>query len=165
MTAHHLHLLLNHLPIIGLAIGLAVLIGGLLAKHSAIQMTGLLLTVITGLATIPANLTGEGAESVVENLPQVSEAMIEAHESAAERFLVAGLVTAVIAGLSAFVMVVAPRRWKPWMVAPTLLSGLLALSLAWDAGATGGQIRRPELRNGPITSGVEPIPARTEEHD
>jgi uncharacterized membrane protein len=87
MNQAHLHLLLNHLPILGTLFGLLILAGGFLLKNDTVKRTALGIFVLSAILAIPAYLTGEGAEEVVEGLPGVTENLIEAHEDMANIFL------------------------------------------------------------------------------
>ncbi len=53
MNAPHIHLLINHLPIIGLIIGILVVIFGLLTKKQVVSSVGLWITMIAGLSSYP----------------------------------------------------------------------------------------------------------------
>ncbi len=72
MNQAHFHLILNHLPILGILFGLIILTGGFLTKNAAVKRTALGMFVLSAIFAIPAYLTGEGAEEVVENLPGVN---------------------------------------------------------------------------------------------
>ncbi len=83
MNDAHLHLLFNHYPIIGTLFGVLFLGYGLFAKNKSILHAGLLLLFLMALLAIPTQLTGEGAEEIVEELG-VDHDVIHAHEEAAE---------------------------------------------------------------------------------
>ena len=146
MTATHLHLLLNHLPILGVPFGLALLAYGSLRRQEQVQRVALLIFVLLGLAVWPVFLTGEPAEEGVENLPQVSETVIEPHEDAAKLALISTEVLA-LASLGALVL----YRRKPlsaYATVPVMGVALVAtLALGWT-GWLGGQIRHTEIRSG-----------------
>ena len=83
MNATHFHLILNHIPVLGTAFGLGLLIFGLLRTSDEIKKAALGIFVIVAIATIPVYFTGEPAEEGVESLPGVSKAFMERHEEAA----------------------------------------------------------------------------------
>ena len=58
MNQAHLHLLLNHLPILGALFGLLILAGGFLLKYDTVKRTALGLFVLSAILAIPAYLTG-----------------------------------------------------------------------------------------------------------
>jgi uncharacterized membrane protein len=98
MNFAYLHLVLNHIPMIGLPVALAFLLYGIYCKNQSSQRFSLLMLVALAAMVIPVYLTGEPAEEVVEHLPGVVESVIESHEEAAELSLVLTLIT----GLAAF---------------------------------------------------------------
>src|SRR5713226_3803268 len=83
MNLAHLHLLLNHFPIIGTLIGLGVFIVSFIRKNDDLKSAGL--TVFAGMAllSLPAFFSGVGAQAVARRDPAVSAALIERHEGAA----------------------------------------------------------------------------------
>lgn len=140
MNGAHLHLLLNHLPVLGTLFGLGILAIALWRRNDTLRRTGLALLVIAGLAAGGAFLTGEPAEEAVEG--KVTEQVIAAHEEAAEAALWgAGILAVLSAG--------ALLRWRreiPQGVAGAVLVGAIVTSglMAWTANL-GGQIRHPEI--------------------
>ena len=154
MNQAHLHLLLNHLPILGALFGLLILAGGFLLKNDTVKRTALGLFVLSAILAIPAYLTGEGAEEVVESLPGVTENLIEAHEEMANIFL--GLVGA----LGLFALVTFYTDFKSKKVAPmlytlTFVAALGTMLFAQRVGSSGGEIRHTEIRSGATTAGLE----------
>lgn len=141
----HLHLVLNHFPIIGLAIGISVLLFGFLLKKEQIRATALGIFIFSALMAIAANYTGEGAEHAVENLQGISESYIETHEDAAEVFLIMMLV---LGGVSLITLLLAIKKMKLAIYGYILVS-LIALATVFaakDVGISGGEIRHTEIR-------------------
>ncbi len=144
MNQAHIHLLFNHFPIIGSIIAVLVLIAGMLLKNQTVRFVAYGLFVFTLLTTVPAFLTGEGAEEVVESYAGVSHDTIHEHEESAE----AALWLMVISGLMACIVFYMEKSEHP--IASKLRIALLAIALAnvlfmARAGNSGGQIRHPEL--------------------
>ncbi|MBK8382559.1 MAG: hypothetical protein IPL16_11860 [Ignavibacteria bacterium] len=81
MNAAHLHLLLNHFPIIGTAISIFVLLIGIIKKSDDVKKTSILILILTAFITIPVYLTGDKAQEMIEgNYDDVDESFIESHE-------------------------------------------------------------------------------------
>src|SRR5688572_24644214 len=86
MNFAHLHLLLNHFPVIGMIVG-----SGLFAcsyagegRNLDLRRAGLLVFAVTGFLTIPTYLTGAGAQDMLNRSgDEVVSALIERHEGAA----------------------------------------------------------------------------------
>ncbi|HSQ45288.1 MAG TPA: hypothetical protein VLM44_00050, partial [Lutibacter sp.] len=86
MNEAHFHLVVNHLPIVGILIGILVLLSGFLLKKSEVKITALGIFVFSALASIAAFYSGEGAEEIVERIPGISKTLINQHEESAELF-------------------------------------------------------------------------------
>lgn len=146
-----LHLIVNHLPIIGFVLFIPVILMASFTHRSDYKRLALLAVSFLGLLALPAFWTGEPAEDTLERQAGVSERLIEQHEESAELALVAALATSGLAALGWFVT----RKKQAWL-APVTKGTALAVILtsglmAW-VGHEGGKIRHPEISNG--TSGV-----------
>jgi uncharacterized membrane protein len=144
LNAPHIHLMLNHVPIIGFAFALLVVAGGLLWKSDAVIRAGFALLLITGLATLPVFLSGEAAHEVVEEMAGVDVEAIEVHEALGERGMFAGIGVAILAAYALFRYRVrpVPRR----LVLVSLAAGLVGFALVAYAGFQGGMIQHEEIR-------------------
>lgn len=144
MNLVHLHLMLNHIPVIGTAFAVILLGGGLIRRSDELKKAALWAFVLAAAIAIPVYLTGEPAEGAVEHLPGVTEAAIEQHEESATIALVLILTLGGIAGAG---LVVLRTKTLPQWFALTLFTLSLVTSgiLAWTANL-GGQIRHTEIR-------------------
>src|SRR5271156_214512 len=79
----HLHLLLNHFPIIGSIIGIALFFASFFGKNEDLRRSSLIIFAVVALLTIPTFLTGRGSELMIADDPGVSDALIQRHEGAA----------------------------------------------------------------------------------
>jgi len=145
MNWAHMHLMLNHLPVLGTIFGLLLLGWAALRRSEALQRVALAAFVLTGLAAIPVFLTGEPAEEVVEHLAGTAEQAIEAHEEAA---LVALIAVEALAAMALSTLLLFRKRGIP----RPLVGGALVCALAtagWMAQTAnlGGRIRHAELRS------------------
>jgi uncharacterized membrane protein len=165
MDPAHIHLLVNHIPVLGTVFGILLLLYGMLAQKHEVTRASLGLFVLAGLGAGVAYLSGEGAEDTVEGLPGVAESIIEAHEEAA---LIA-LIAAIVLGVAALLALVFLRTETPrWAAVTTLVLALgTAGVMAWTANL-GGQIRHTEIRDAALTTtvpnGAETGPA-FDDHD
>lgn len=152
MNQAHLHLVLNHLPILGVLFGLLVLAGGYLMKNKAVSRTGLGLFIVAALCAVPAYFTGEGAEETVENLPGVAESLMERHEELAGIFLgVVGLLG--VLSLATFLADLKSAKITPVLYAATFAAALGAMAFGQQVGSSGGEIRHTEIRSGAVAAG------------
>jgi uncharacterized membrane protein len=143
MNSAHLHLLLNHFPIIGTLIGFVLLIIAFIRKSSQLKMASAYIIAAMTILSLPLPSTGEAAEEVVENLPGISETVIKAHEEAAD--LAMWIMAA--AGLAALISIVMGHLKKPAVnsvMIITLILSALAFGAMARTGYLGGKIRHNE---------------------
>ena len=145
MNAAHLHLLLNHIPVIGIPIIGVLLVLAVAVKQQALVRIALGFTVVLALFTVPVYLSGEPAEEIVEDLPGVPHAVLEEHEEIAKVTFVA---TEVLGALALLGLALA---WKRGRVPKPLAYGslvlvLIASGLLARTAYLGGQIRHTEIR-------------------
>jgi uncharacterized membrane protein len=162
MSAAHVHLVLNHVPALGVVFAGVLLAIGLLRRQSGLQRLAFAFLAAFAVLAIPVYLTGESAEHLAERLPGVNEAAIDRHEGAAKATIVA---VEILGGLALVGLVVARRVSA---VARTFAAGMLAATLAtaglfgWT-GYLGGEIRHPEIRAAARAAGGPPA-ATTRRH-
>lgn len=166
MSTVHLHLLLNHLPVIGTVIGLFLLAYAALRKDEGLVRVCLGLFAALAVVALATFLTGEPAEEAVEGLAGVSESVIERHEEAA---LLATIALGALGALSLGALLWFRRRALPRFAAVLFLAAALvpAGAMGWTANL-GGQIRHSEIRPGAAATGESPAgePDRVaEEHE
>jgi hypothetical protein len=143
MALSHLHLILNHVPVIGTAIALGLLLLALVRRSADLRRAGLEILVIVGFLTLPVYLTGLGAQREVADLPGVAIAAIRAHHDAA----LLGALFLLFTGIAAWIGLWQTRRTlrpAPGVFAAVLLLTVVALALIGLAANLGGQIRHPE---------------------
>lgn len=149
MNGAHLHLILTHLPVLGIAFGALLLGLGLVRQDRGIQQAALGALVLSGLAAGLAYLTGEGAEEAIERTVGAGKPYLERHEEAG----MVGLVAAGVVGVLALIALVGGRQNRPLSRGLLIVNLGLALAasgaLAWVANL-GGQIGHPEIRSGQV---------------
>jgi uncharacterized membrane protein len=145
MNSAHLHLMLNHIPVLGMGFGLALLGWALPRKSEELKRTSLGLFIIIALLSIPAYLTGEPAEELVENLPGVDKASIEQHEEAAQVAFVGVLIlgAATLVGLIFFGL---GKSVPNSLSVIVLVLSLIVFVLMARTANLGGSIRHTEIR-------------------
>jgi predicted alpha/beta-hydrolase family hydrolase len=143
MDLTHLHLLLNHFPIVGTLIGGLLMLWGMAKNQKSIKNAAAVMVMAMTIIALPVYLTGEPAEERVEHLPGISETMVEEHEEAAE-LAIWVMAAAGVASLAALALRHKSTS-KPAFTVATLIT-LLAFAAMARAGYFGGQIRHTELR-------------------
>ena len=153
MNPAHVHLLLNHIPVVGIWLGIALYLVAL-ARKPEWRSLSLGVFALMAVLTIPAYLSGEPAEEMIHGLPGVSEATVEAHEKAAVPALIAMLVLGAVAagGLMRFRAAASWSRGYGWIV---LILALIAGGLIGRTANLGAHIRHPEIRSATPAGAVE----------
>lgn len=151
MNEAHVHLLTNHFPIIGTLIAIAVVLYAFFANNKAVANTGCAIAVAMALMSIPAFLSGEGAEHMVEDMAGTSEYFLEEHEELGKTafwvMLGAGLLALITLVINSMRNVMS-RTWTGLV----LLVLIATFALMAYVGYLGSKIRHPELRDVAPTS-------------
>jgi membrane-associated PAP2 superfamily phosphatase len=144
ITPAHLHVLLNHIPIIGLPMIGALLIWGLLRREDAVIRVALIGTILVAIGTWGVDLTGDPAIDDIRHADWFQRQVVHAHEAAGDK----ANILAIVAGIAALGTLVMARGGKPFSRTLGLVTlGLIvfaAMGAAW-AGWEGGKIRHTEF--------------------
>ncbi len=144
MNWAHIHLLINHIPILGTLFGLLILLWITWKPREELRKLGLLVLFLSGLAAIPVYLTGEPAEDMLEGLAGVSEDRIEQHEEAATVTLGFMIFTGVLAAVG---LLNKNERNINNVTKIVLVIAIITIGLSAWTGNLGGEIRHSEIRN------------------
>ena len=144
MSSIHLHLLLNHVPVIGTVLGVLLLAVAVARRSDELGRIALWLFALLAGTSVLVFLTGEPAEELVEKLSGFSEALTERHEEAA---LVATVVVGLVGLFSLAVLAIFRKRpLARWATPVALVLSLGAAGAMGYAANLGGQIRHTEIR-------------------
>lgn len=151
MNVVHLHLLLNHVPVIGAVFGVLLLTVSLLRRSEELAKVSLGFLALLGVVSVAVFLTGEPAQEAIEKLPGFSETLVDRHEDAA---LLATIATGIVGALALGALIIYRRRALPrWLTTLGLLCTVGAAALMGHTANLGGQIRHTEIRTGNALSG------------
>src|SRR2546428_11305295 len=147
MNLAHLHLILNHIPIIGTIIGLGLFIVSLVGDTDDLKRASLMVFAGVALLALPTFFSGVGAQGAIRKDAAVPASLIERHEGAAILALFFMEVTGALALVGLW------RRDRVFSGKPlslnlavVLLFSLVTAGLMARVGSTGGAIRHPEIR-------------------
>jgi len=143
-TLSHVHLLLNHVPTVGTAIAIALLIVSFVRQSDELKRVALEAFFVIALLTIPAYTSGLAAQIQIQDLPGVSTVLIEAHEDAALWSFIFMQLTGGFAWYALWKRRRTGGQARTSMVAIVLLSALTMAMTARTANL-GGEIRHPEI--------------------
>jgi len=151
------HVLLNHLPITGLAVALMALIGAWILGQRRAVIFSLFLVALFAASAWPVFATGEAAYDRVEALLyKEGQAWLDYHHELAEHWVWVFYLTAIVA-LGSGVLAMLRKEWTKWAALLTVVSAGASLATGVFIAEAGGKIRHEEFRNGP--------PPATEDHD
>jgi len=134
----HLHLLLNHVPTVGLGVGFGLFLASLIGKSDDLKRASFVVFFVVALVAIPAYLTGDAARFTLQNRTGVSDELIAAHQNAA-------MLALIPMELTGFVAWIALWRFRRWTLAALLFLSIVTFGLMARAATVGGQIRHPEI--------------------
>src|SRR5918993_5499586 len=97
MTLSHLHLVLNHVPVIGSVVAFGLLLLALVRRSADLRRAALEVAVLAGLLSLPAYLSGAGAQAEVADKSAAAVAMVRAHHDAALLGSIGMLLTVMVA--------------------------------------------------------------------
>ena len=153
MTPEKLHLALNHVPMIALAVLVLPMVYALLVKQKGLLVLLLAMTCVLGASTLVVMQSGEEAEHRMEDgelagPPYTEEIhdLIHEHEERAEMAAIASYATALLAALGiglAFFRL----QWSVWVGWVVIAGIVITTALAMWTSQAGGWIRHPELRS------------------
>lgn len=136
----YIHLLSNHLPILGSLFGVLLLAIAFLKPQFHTTFSAYLLLLISGIGGLVAYFSGEDAEEHVEHIRGISHKVIHLHEEMAENTLIFIflLTAAAVLGLWA-----ERAEWssRKKIALGTLVIGIIAFILFAFTGYLGGHIR------------------------
>jgi uncharacterized membrane protein len=144
MNAAQLHLMLNHIPSIGLIIGLITFLAGCVRGLEGVRKTGAWIVLLAGIMVWPVSFTGEEAEELIEDLPGIQKKLMREHEDAAGQAFVMVLVSAAMA--LSYLLITRLKQSRTKITSFLLIiTSIIALVLILNASHKGGLIRHPEL--------------------
>ncbi len=141
----HMHLMINHIPVIGIPGAILLFIYALVKRSDEVKMAAFVMIVLLAILTVGVYLSGQAAEDMVKKLPGVTEADIGRHEEVADLslILIEGLGALALAGL--FFM----RRSgsiPKWLVSLVFILSLITAVVVGYTANRGGEIRHSEIR-------------------
>ena len=146
MNWAHVHLIINHFPVIGILGALLLLVYSLVRKSEEVKMVSLGAFAIIALMTLAVYFTGDAAEKVVKNLPGVTETYIGRHEEIASLTLVLMEILG-ITSLAGLVLLRRSGAIPKWVVVLILILSLITAVVVNLTANLGGQIRHTEIRD------------------
>lgn len=164
MNDAHLHLVVNHFPIIGTILGLGILVSGIVIKNNAIKNTAYVVFSVVAIFAFLSMATGEGAEEIVEDMPNIGKQIIHEHEEMAEKLAVVLYVLGIVSLIGLYTNFKNNSKATIISYITVVIASFGAL-LAQQTGTTGGEIRHTEIRDNALPNSVEKQNTDTENEE
>ncbi|HEX9150541.1 MAG TPA: hypothetical protein VF842_00565 [Flavobacterium sp.] len=145
MNDAHLHLIVNHFPIIGTILGLGILITGIILKNNSVKNTAYAVFIVAAISAAFSMGTGEGAEEMVEDLPNIGKRIIHEHEEIAEKLAIVLYLLGAISLLGIILNIKNHAKAKFISFAAVIVA-TIGVYLTTLVGISGGKIRHTEIR-------------------
>lgn len=146
MNDAHLHMVVNHFPIIGTIFGLGILITGIILKNNSVKNTAYVLFIVAAVFAAFSMGTGEGAEEMVEDMPNIGKRIIHEHEEIAEKLALVLYLLAAIS-LTGLIMNIKNHSKAKLISFIAVIVAIGAVYIVTLVGTSGGEIRHTEIRN------------------
>ncbi len=154
MNDAHLHMVVNHFPIIGTIFGLGILLAGIFMKNNVIKSVAYILFVVAGIFAAVSMATGEGAEEIAEKLPSVTDQIIHEHEEMAEKLAIVLYALGLVSLIGLYLNFI--NHAKASIVSYfAMVIAIVGVFVGKQAGTTGGEIRHTEIRANANTAAVD----------
>ena len=146
MSPAYLHLVIVHLPVVGLMLTLVIMVLGLIFTDRRLVLIGCAFTVICSIGAIVAYASGPPAlEQLRGSFDKATIAVAEHHAVIGRAAFIAAILAGVVS-LQGLLRTAAGEDPTPWLVRGLLvLLIVVACLMAWTAHLGGG-IRHPEAR-------------------
>jgi uncharacterized membrane protein/uncharacterized membrane protein YidH (DUF202 family) len=162
MDLAHVHLLLNHWPILGSLIALALYALALAANSDDLKQVSLAFYALLALLAVPTYISGNAADEVLKKTAGWPTDLVHAHQGAA----MLGLIFIEITGLAALIGLWQysrmsrpfPQSVARWNAPVVMILSVATCLVMTVAGNTGGAIRHQEAAGG--TSAVAAFGAK-----
>jgi disulfide bond formation protein DsbB len=145
----YIHVLINPLPVYGLAMGLLGLIVAFFLKSRRAQIVTLIIILISAASAWPVYILGEQAYNrVLTMADEPGQAWLDEHKDRGEDLIWLFYALAILSAVA----LVTPRKW-PRSTTPLVIAVILVGAVTLGAGGyiayAGGKIRHREFRNVP----------------
>ena len=146
MNPAYLHLIVSHIPIVGIGFVILLFIMSLVRKSNELINVSLVFVILVALFTIVVHQTGESAEEFVKGKPDFSDQLVQAHDLAADLATIlvelAGFIALLALALKRF-----RKKHANKLVILTLVALIIAGGLIIRAAYLGGKINHPEIHS------------------
>jgi hypothetical protein len=153
----YLHILINHLPIIGTAMGVLALLVGLALRSRAALLPGLVIVLVAGISAWPVYETGSDAYKSIRKISDYDGSdWLDEHMDRADKTVWTFYAMAGLAGLA----IAFPKRWPRAgipLAAATAIAAVICTGVSGYIAQPGGLVRHTEFRSATAPQRTEPL--------
>lgn len=152
----HLHLALNHVPVLGTAFLLLLLLTACWRRSDELLRLALGWQVGLTILAVPIKFTGDFANEAMGDSLASEQSLVQRHEQSADQ-ATTGIF---LAGVAAAVTLILGRKGRPlpvWGVRTTLALIVVTQGLMLRTASDGGKIRHPEIRSAGPPAASQPM--------
>jgi len=145
----YVHVLINPLPVYGLAVGLIALLIAICQRNRSATIAALVVVLISAGSAWPVYQYGEQAyDRVLSMADEAGRSWLAAHKARAENLIwfFYGV------GILSVIALIVPIKWprsSTWLAIAVLVVGTSSLGLGGYISYAGGRVRHREFRNEP----------------
>ncbi len=155
MKPEYLHAIFNHVPVMGVGLGVFALILAVILKSRPAQIVALAVVLVSTAAAYPVLFLGQQAyKSVREIADEPGRGWLDVHMERAESAIYIYYALTLVAGAA-----LAVPKWKPKTAMPLALATLALAAASMGVGGwishAGGRVQHAEFRDGPPPAAVE----------
>ena len=159
MNLAHLHLVMNHVPTVGVVAALGLLLLAFVRRNEHLMHAGLEVLFVIAVLTLPVFVSGVAAFQEMRGRTDISLEAVRIHEDAA-------LIGFTVMEFAGFVAWVALWQWRRrgsaarGVVSATTVLLVVTLAVMGWAANLGGDIRHPEIRTAGAAAPAQGDPQR-----
>jgi len=146
MNWTHLHLALNHVPVLGVPFVVLLLAWGWVFRKREVVRVAVLWIALVSVVAIAVKFTGDFAVDVDPTRLAEARAYLDRHEESADQATTAVFLLGLMASVALYVGR-GERVLPTWMLAVLVALGIGTSVLYARSANLGGQINHPELRS------------------
>lgn len=147
LPPEYVHVLINPIPVYGMAMGILALGAAMLARNKTARVIGLTLVIFAAASAWPVAHFGQNAYKQIRGqADDAGQDALDEHMLRADKLVIVFYATALIGVVALISQKKFPRAAGP-LAAITLLAAIASLGAGGWISKAGGQIRHPEFRH------------------
>jgi hypothetical protein len=144
MNGAYLHLVINHIPVVGVPFAFFLLLFGLIRRSRPLVQAGFVTLIVMGVLAYPVVKTGGMAAHVLRGVPGILHDRVHEHAEAADFGFWGSLIFGIFSLAGFWVTTKTQEVSKTWTII-ALIGSLWLSTVMARVAHLGGLIRHPEI--------------------